>query len=105
MESAFMDKFTDAVFRDGVLRPAQPLGIPDGETVRILVLPRSPTPDAGAAAPLAPEEVEAMLRQIDAMPDLPVKDRDDVGAEHDRYLYGDQSEFAHLFPNGRAGDR
>jgi predicted DNA-binding antitoxin AbrB/MazE fold protein len=66
-----------AVYEKGVLRPAAPLPLADGETVRLLILPaESPHPSAA--------------ERLAAIAALPVEPGPEfTGRDHDRVLYGD----------------
>jgi predicted DNA-binding antitoxin AbrB/MazE fold protein len=67
----------EAVYEDGVLKPAQALPFKEHETVRITVEEKQPSlaERIVARARALPPEV------LDALPD-------DLAAQHDHYLYG-----------------
>lgn len=67
----------EAVYENGVLKPAQPLPFKEHEKVSITVEPKQPTlaERIVALARALPPEV------LDALPD-------DLAAQHDHYLYG-----------------
>lgn len=86
MASCNMTKSIQAVFTDGHIRPLQPLELPEGTSLRILV-----------EAPVSEESVERtrvskasweLFRSLgsDAEPGRLV----DPSVEHDRHLYGQQ---------------
>jgi len=67
----------EAVYENGVLKPAQPLPLQEHEKVTITVEPKQPT--------LA-ERIVARARALppEVLATLP----DDLAAQHDHYLYG-----------------
>jgi predicted DNA-binding antitoxin AbrB/MazE fold protein len=67
----------EAVYVNGVLKPAQPLPLKEHEKVRVTVEP---------AAPSLAERIVARACALppDVLADLP----DDLAAQHDHYLYG-----------------
>ena len=67
-----------AVYENGVLRPLTPLGLPEGQRVRVMVAPEETAQSQRAAAILA--EIAA----------LPVQGSGDpfTSRDHDRVLYG-----------------
>ncbi|MBI3946897.1 MAG: antitoxin family protein [Armatimonadetes bacterium] len=74
-----MTTTVDAIYEQGVLRPAQPIALPEGARVQVIVIAGR----TGAAAP-SPAEI---LAEIAA---LPVGGPADgfAGRDHDRLLYG-----------------
>ena len=68
----------DAIYEHGVFRPTEPVEMPEGERVRIVVL----TPDSVTSTP----SPASILAEIAALPLETVGD-DDASIEHDRYLY------------------
>lgn len=83
-----MSRIIEAVFEDGVLRPTEPLELTEGSSVRIAIVE--------AAAIDTQWDAAAALRAADEIASLPIEGANDnapVGREHDRYLYGDLSEF------------
>lgn len=73
-----MTKQFEAVYEQGRLRPLEPLELPEGSRIRVLVL----APEA-AAEPAAPAEALAEIAR------LPLEGAADdfSGAEHDAVLY------------------
>lgn len=53
---------TDAVYEGGVLRPARPLDLKDGERVRVTVTPTPPRP--------SDEEIVAMIQAAQSLEEL-----------------------------------
>lgn len=74
-----------AVFENGVLRPTQPLALPEGTTVQVLLL----SPPASAAQPLPGQRTPAEI--LDEIAALPVEGSGDAftSRDHDRALYGE----------------
>jgi len=84
----------DAIYEDGVLRPAEPLPLAEHEKVRVTVEAQLPIAadvegrlgvNESAALSLG-EQIAAMARALPpgALDGLP----DDLASEHDHYLYG-----------------
>jgi predicted DNA-binding antitoxin AbrB/MazE fold protein len=71
-----------AVYKDGVLRPAEPLPVPDGSRVELVIRSLAengqPSPDPRSAA--------ATLREIAAMP-MEESEEECSGRDHDPILY------------------
>ena len=67
----------DAVYEDGVLKPAEPLPLKEHEAVRVTVAPRQPSlaERIAACARALPAEV------LDRLPP-------DGASQHDHYIYG-----------------
>ena len=78
-----MSAIIDAVYRDGVFRPATPPDLPDGTAVRLSVLPSLP-----ATPPPDGRRAFELLRVIAEMPLEPGGDPTVTGRDHDRILYG-----------------
>jgi predicted DNA-binding antitoxin AbrB/MazE fold protein len=66
----------DAVYEGGVLRPTEPLSLPDGAEVRIVIDTRT--------------KVDDPLASVIGIGDGP--QAGDVADRHDDYLYGKQSD-------------
>jgi predicted DNA-binding antitoxin AbrB/MazE fold protein len=78
-----MTKQIKAVYEDGVLRPVQPIELPEGERLDLILITRDATqPNNGNSA--------KSLAEIAA---LPLEGPSDgfSGREHDRVLYPDRS--------------
>ncbi len=85
----------DAVYQNGVFRPATVPDLPEGTVVRIVVVAEPPV-----AAPLNPADsispplvrdpiaVFARLKRIADLPEEPGGDPTITGRDHDRTLYG-----------------
>ena len=78
-----MSAVIDAVYRDGVFRPASLLDLPDGTAVRLSVLPPEP-----ATPPPDGRRAFELFRVIAEMPTKPGGDPTVTGRDHDRILYG-----------------
>lgn len=87
-----MTKLLTATYQGGVLRPDEPLSLPDGASVRIAVVGPGVPPATAEAWDAA-----AAIAAARAIAALPLEGRpargEAVGRDHDRYLYGDRSEF------------
>lgn len=72
----------EAVYRDGVFRPATPPDLPEGTAVKVTVVaePLPPRPHDPAA-------VLELLREIAAMSD-PSAPLEHTARDHDKILYG-----------------
>jgi predicted DNA-binding antitoxin AbrB/MazE fold protein len=88
-----MNKMVDAVYEKGLLRPVQPLQLRDGATVKLILIDES-APILSAGDRWDPDASIAAAERIAAMPDEHPDTGPSVAREHDRYLYGDLSEFA-----------
>ena len=69
----------DAIYEHGVFRPTEPVELPEGERVQIVVVSTDALPSASEAA--------RILAEIAALP-LETTDDETVSRDHDRYLYG-----------------
>ena len=102
----------EAIYERGVFKPTQPVDFKEGERLQIQVVKR-PLPDSEAIARISgatgtPEDAKAAFLSILAIEgppatDVPFPDATNVAAQHDRYLYGDRSEFARHFPKSDDG--
>ena len=84
-----MSRTIEAIYQNGVLRPAEPLGLAEGSSVRIRIVEPPVTESAW--------DRDAAIRAANEIAALPIQGADDcapVSREHDRHLYGDLSEFA-----------
>jgi predicted DNA-binding antitoxin AbrB/MazE fold protein len=68
----------DAIYEHGVFRPTEPVEMPEGERVQIVVL----VTDKVASTP----SPASILVEIAALP-LETEGDDNVSRDHDRYLY------------------
>jgi len=86
MASCNMTKSIQAVFTDGHIRPLQPLELPEGTSLRILV--DAPLSEEHVEQPSASNASWELFRSLgrDAQPGRLV----DPSVEHDRHLYGQQ---------------
>ena len=73
-----MTKQIEAVYKNGVLRPVEPIDIPDGERLQLIVITRQATHDNGNAA--------SSLAEIAALP-LEGESEAFSGRDHDSVLY------------------
>jgi predicted DNA-binding antitoxin AbrB/MazE fold protein len=83
-----MGRLIDAVYSDGVLRPNEPLPLADGTRLRLEVVE-----DSAPVQQWDPKRIAEAVERIAPMPMESAQDGEPVGREHDRYLYGDRSEF------------
>jgi predicted DNA-binding antitoxin AbrB/MazE fold protein len=84
-----MTKIISAIYQNGVLQPAEQLPIPDGSSVQIAVF------HADLKRAWDPASAKAVAKSIAASHARKAGvAEDDVARNHDRYLYGDRSEFA-----------
>lgn len=67
-----------AIVENGVLRPTQPIALPEGARVEVTVESAPPEPEARAAAEI-----------LSAIAALPIEGGGDphTGRDHDKYLY------------------
>jgi predicted DNA-binding antitoxin AbrB/MazE fold protein len=81
-----MSAVVDAVYQNGVFRPATPPDLPDGTPVRLTVVPA--TPPVPPPPPPTGAEVYALIQKIIAKYN-PATDNPDVTSENvDQILYG-----------------
>lgn len=86
-----MAKPIQAVYEDGVFRPDEPPGLPDGTRVSIVVV----TTEVGSAGRDTGEQDRRrrspleMIEEIASLP-LPSDRRRFSGRDHDRILYGER---------------
>ena len=73
-----MTKQIEAVYKDGVFHPTQPINVPEGEHLQLIVITRKQAQPNGNAA--------ALLAEIAA---LPIEGETDsfAGRDHDTILY------------------
>jgi predicted DNA-binding antitoxin AbrB/MazE fold protein len=77
----------DAVYENGVLKPAQPLPLDEHAQVRVTVEQRADGPVSARESP--PALVERLLTIANSVPDEVVRAWPTDGAsQHDHYLYG-----------------
>ena len=81
-----------AIFEKGVLRPLEPLDIPDGARVHLHVEEdhlnsQSLVQATPAELQRQQDALQAMLREVDGLPQTPRNDGIS-GRDHDRILYG-----------------
>jgi predicted DNA-binding antitoxin AbrB/MazE fold protein len=81
-----MNRTIKATYEGGVLKPAEPLPLSEGETVEVTVQ----TTDASAATPPDREEIAGFLEELrNIPPDRPEPEDGLNGAiDHDKILYG-----------------
>ena len=73
----------DAVYQDGVFRPATPPDLPEGTAVKVSVVPE-PAPQRQHD----PAAIYAMLKEIADMPAEGGDNKAFSGRDHDKILYG-----------------
>jgi predicted DNA-binding antitoxin AbrB/MazE fold protein len=83
----------DAIFDHGMLRPLEPIALPDGARVHLHVETSPPAPDAPAQSAketLRQSRQDSVAEFQRLMADLPLEGATDefTGADHDRVLYG-----------------
>lgn len=87
-----MSYYIDAIYDDGLLKPLEPLALPDQARVRLRVEVDETSGSAVAASSAEAEaQRQAMLEldaEMDGLPDLSPEDGF-TSAEHDRILYGE----------------
>jgi predicted DNA-binding antitoxin AbrB/MazE fold protein len=105
-----------ATYEHGVLKPLHPVDLNEGDRIEIVAM-KVIEPDAAAIAAIrrsaaTPEKAKAALDDVLAIQEKPIEvpypDATDVGEHHDRYLYGDRSEFMRSnppAPKSENGDR
>ena len=69
-----------AVYEGGVLRPEQPLALPEGTLVQVMILTSRPAP--------SPQRAAELLAEIASMPIEGKPGRFD-SRDHDKILYGE----------------
>lgn len=77
-----MTKQIEAVYENGVLRPTQPINVPEGEHVQLILVTREQTQPNGNTA--------ALLAEIAALP-LEGENGSFSGRDHDTVLYPPRS--------------
>ena len=87
-----MERF-DAIYEDGVIKPAQPLSLPDHSPIEVMVTPKVDPMEAdveeGEATTIAKQKaaLEDLWKRIDALPKHENKDEWSA-KDHDDVLYG-----------------
>ncbi|HMO84486.1 MAG TPA: antitoxin family protein [Lacipirellulaceae bacterium] len=83
-----MTPHIDAIYDHGVLRPIEPLDLPDGARVHLQIVPsRESAGSASESMPAEPSTLAERLQSvIGSIDDLP----EDSSSNLDRYLYGRQ---------------
>ena len=88
-----MNKLIEVVYERGILRPVHPLHLPEGESIHV-VLVDVPSSTPVSSARWDPSVARAAMKEIASLPIRQPADGAAVGRDHDRYLYGDLSDFA-----------
>jgi len=87
-----MSYYINAIYDDGLLKPLEPLALPDQARVRLRVeVDESVESMASDSSAEAVAQRQAMLEldaELDGLPDLSPEDGF-TSAEHDRILYGE----------------
>jgi predicted DNA-binding antitoxin AbrB/MazE fold protein len=82
----------NATYRNGVIHPDQPLALPEGAELRVMVVPVVPGPAQGDTLSIRPESPKITPEEFDAILDkysvsvgsLPVDfSREDIYQDHD----------------------
>lgn len=85
-----MGRLIDAIYSNGVLRPSEPLPVAEGTKLKLTIVD-----DPAPAQQWDPQRIVEAVERIAALPmESSDNNGEPVGREHDRYLYGDRSEFA-----------
>lgn len=71
-----MTKVTEAIFTNGVLKPSEPLDLPDQQRVRLIVEPIGETPEADRARAMS--ELRAGIARMGFKSVGPYPTRDDL---------------------------
>ena len=83
MCSRFMTKEIEAIYEHGIIRPLQPLELPEGARLDVIVITHEPSPTNGNAA--------QVLAEIAALP-LEGPGDSFAGREHDSILYPENNK-------------
>jgi predicted DNA-binding antitoxin AbrB/MazE fold protein len=87
-----MSYYINAIYDDGLLKPLEPLALPDQARVRLRVevdeSAESMASDSSAEAAAQRQTMLELDAEIDDLPDLSPEDGF-TSAEHDRILYGE----------------
>ena len=87
-----MSRDIHAIYANGVLRPLDPLDLPEGTRVHVRVeeennVSPAPSPITAAELELQQNALEEMFREVDRIPQTPRNDGLS-GRNHDQILYG-----------------
>jgi predicted DNA-binding antitoxin AbrB/MazE fold protein len=78
---------TDAIYEDGVLRPFEPLNLPEREVVSLSISTATPSNDLRGEGLRQRDALLAYVAKVESRPDDPPRDGF-TNRDHDRLIYG-----------------